>query len=160
MPHKDKANRTAYYKEYRTKNKARINKYHKEYSAAHRSKTIQYNKQYRAANRDKLAEKELMNKYGINQAKYDTILESQGGVCAICEKPPKDNKKLGVDHSHQTKQIRGLLCDKCNTAIGKLQDNPELLRKAANYLEVNWNITEIVVARGSRVKARLNREKT
>lgn len=40
-----------------------------------------------------------------------------------------------IDHNHQTGEIRGLLCSPCNRAIGQLQDNPNILRKAANYLE-------------------------
>jgi hypothetical protein len=42
---------------------------------------------------------------------------------------------LSVDHNHATGEIRGLLCQACNHAIGKFKDKPELCRKAADYLE-------------------------
>lgn len=45
-----------------------------------------------------------------------------------------------MDHCHDSSRIRGLLCHTCNSGIGKLRDNPELLRKAADYLERHQNI--------------------
>ncbi len=72
---------------------------------------------------------------------FNDLLIRQGGVCAICEQPPrgdwKNNKNLHVDHDHKTGQVRGLLCPDCNTSIGKMKDSPEMLRKAAEYLEKN-----------------------
>jgi hypothetical protein len=41
---------------------------------------------------------------------------------------------LAVDHDHETKHVRGLLCANCNTALGKFHDNPDLLYRAADYL--------------------------
>ncbi|MFC5359558.1 endonuclease VII domain-containing protein [Azospirillum himalayense] len=60
------------------------------------------------------------------------MLVAQGGVCAICRLVPEGN--LHVDHSHTTGCVRGLLCRKCNTAIGLLQDDPQILKEAAIYL--------------------------
>jgi DNA-directed RNA polymerase subunit RPC12/RpoP len=75
-----------------------------------------------------------MKKYGIKQADYERMLEAQGGVCAICKKPPK-KIHLNVDHDHKTKRIRGLLCPNCNRRlIGRFR-NATLFRIAAEYLE-------------------------
>ena len=76
----------------------------------------------------------LKRHYGITQEEYDAMLIKQAGGCAICGKPPLDVKFLSVDHNHQTGKVRGLLCRKCNLAIGILQDDPSLLRRAVNYL--------------------------
>lgn len=57
-------------------------------------------------------------------------------ACEICGRPDGGNgKPLAVDHCHVTGHVRGLLCMLCNTALGKLQDSPDLLRKAIEYLE-------------------------
>lgn len=60
------------------------------------------------------------------------MLDGQTG-CAICGQPFV--KTPQADHDHATGQVRGLLCGNCNSGLGLLQDNPELLRAAANYLE-------------------------
>jgi len=66
---------------------------------------------------------------------YDTLLTQQGGVCAICKVAPDNQRKLAVDHCHQTGRVRGLLCTACNVALGYLQDNTERLQRAIQYLQ-------------------------
>lgn len=79
--------------------------------------------------------------YGITEDEYTSMLAQQNGVCAICKcaETAKSNagyvKNLAVDHCHSTGKIRGLLCHGCNTAIGKLKDDIELLNNAIKYLE-------------------------
>lgn len=78
----------------------------------------------------------LKAKYGITAAQYDQMLEAQGHGCAICgRRECKSGKALAVDHSHVTGKVRGLLCGDCNKALGLLADSPELLKRAARYLE-------------------------
>lgn len=72
--------------------------------------------------------------YGLTVAEYDALLEAQGGACAICRQPPAHGKRLHVDHDHETDVVRGLLCLPCNRAIGLLRDDPEVARRAAEYL--------------------------
>ncbi len=90
---------------------------------------------YSASARDQ----QLIRTYGITLADYESMLVGQGGVCAICKLPPKGlrtcNKSLQVDHDHKTGKVRQLLCTNCNLGVGKFMDQPELLRKAAEYLE-------------------------
>jgi hypothetical protein len=74
----------------------------------------------------------LKSCYGMSRADYDALLESQGGVCAICAKPSK--KTLCVDHCHSTGTIRGLLCRKCNLGLGCLADDQAALIAALAYL--------------------------
>ena len=81
----------------------------------------------------------LKHRYGITEEQYDQMLVEQKYKCKICrQKPDKSqtqpDKPLYVDHCHQTKVIRGLLCHKCNVALGHMNDDPEQLERAANYL--------------------------
>lgn len=77
----------------------------------------------------------LKSKFGISLEEYNGLLQRQGGACAICGVLPI-SRSLAVDHDHATKRIRGLLCTKCNIALGYMNDDPEVLRKAASYLEM------------------------
>lgn len=76
-------------------------------------------------------------KYGITIEQYDVMLDEQGGLCAICkrEENRKPLRRLAVDHCHSTGKIRGLLCSRCNTAIGQFCDNPEIMKSAMSYVE-------------------------
>jgi Autographiviridae endonuclease VII len=76
----------------------------------------------------------LMRFYGMTIEAYEALEQQQGGVCAICEGPPLGRAiRLHVDHCHETGRVRGLLCGKCNTAIAFLGDNPNLLKRVADY---------------------------
>jgi hypothetical protein len=84
----------------------------------------------------------LENTYGITSEEYQRLLAEQRGVCAIChqDEPNEHGRtgtkfRLAVDHCHDTGRVRGLLCQKCNRAIGLLNDDADLLRKAIGYLE-------------------------
>lgn len=90
-------------------------------------------KKWQADNPDALRRNHYSRSYGISLEQYDALFAAQKGACAICAKPP-GARRLAVDHCHTTKAIRGLLCVQCNTAIGKLNDDPELLRRAIAYL--------------------------
>lgn len=79
-----------------------------------------------------------LRKYGLTLADYDAMYERQGGVCAICdERCMHRGDLLSVDHDHTSKRVRGLLCGRCNQALGLLRDRPELAQRAAAYLAAN-----------------------
>ena len=77
----------------------------------------------------------LRRKFGISLEDYEQLLQDQGGRCAICERPPREDIALHVDHEHGTGRIRGLLCFRCNNALGDLGDSRERLDAAAEYLD-------------------------
>lgn len=85
----------------------------------------------------------LWKNYRIRLADYERMFEEQGGLCAICGRPPKDGMPLYVDHDHNHCPgakacglcIRGLLCDSCNKALGLFQDDPDILDRASEYLK-------------------------
>lgn len=73
-------------------------------------------------------------KYGITVADYEQMLEKQCGVCKICNQH-RDAQRLAVDHCHKTGKVRGLLCSRCNKALGAFGDNPDRLASAIAYLK-------------------------
>lgn len=72
--------------------------------------------------------------FGISADEFDVILVAQGRCCAICGVRPEREASLHVDHCHETGRIRGIVCLNCNQGIGKFNDDPELLERAAAYL--------------------------
>jgi hypothetical protein len=99
------------------------------------------NAAYYAANADRQRERNYLKAYGITVAQYEELLESQGGVCAICGRPETriqqgKVKRLHVDHCHSTGVVRGLLCAACNTGIGLLQDDPDIIARALEHVSV------------------------
>jgi hypothetical protein len=73
----------------------------------------------------------ISTQYGLSVEDYEKLLESQKGLCAICE----DRMTVPcIDHDHASKKVRALLCRACNWGIGHLKDDPEVVRKALEYL--------------------------
>jgi len=78
---------------------------------------------------------QLWASYRLRLPQYEAATSALGGACAICGEREVGGRRLAVDHDHATGCYRGLLCMNCNMAIGKFRDRPDLLRKAADYLE-------------------------
>jgi hypothetical protein len=79
----------------------------------------------------------LRQTYGITPETYEAMVARQKGRCALCRRRPIE--RLCVDHSHDTRKLRLLLCIPCNTGLGGCGDDPDLLRTSADYLEI-WRI--------------------
>lgn len=78
---------------------------------------------------------QLRRKLGISAFDYQVKLKAQGNACAICKMPAgSDTRRLHADHDHKTGRFRGILCSRCNTAIGLFKDEPALLLNAVTYL--------------------------
>lgn len=76
----------------------------------------------------------LQRNFGISVDQYDELLRAQSGRCAICHSKPTPGISLHVDHDHETGSNRGLLCFRCNNALGDLGDDMDRLRVAGEYL--------------------------
>jgi len=94
--------------------------------------------------REQKLKNNLRTMYGISLSEYVTLLEAQGGVCAICKQPEetldsrtKQRKRLVVDHDHRTGKVRGLLCQSCNSAIGFLEKKLDHLDSIVVYLHAS-----------------------
>lgn len=79
--------------------------------------------------------------YGIDDSALEQMKKDQDYKCYLCHGEGfligknNHNEKLAVDHDHNTGKVRKLLCHNCNRALGLFKDNPELMRKAALYVE-------------------------
>ena len=114
-----------------------LNMFHrgKNYKDGHQYHCKQCAREYVTQNRHIVSGGMLKRRYGIDYDDYELMLKQQNGVCAICGKVDPYKRALAVDHDHSTKKVRGLLCNPCNTSLGKMHDDPALLRRAAEYLE-------------------------
>lgn len=73
--------------------------------------------------------------YGLSKEEFLGLSEQQGHRCAVCQDDASEHPyTLNVDHDHATNEIRGLLCTSCNTALGWLNDDPDIALRAAGYL--------------------------
>ena len=100
---------------------------HPEYYPAWRERNIE--RQRLSSRRSK-----FKNAYGITYDERDRMLVDQGGRCAICGTDDPGAQGWCLDHCHATGRNRGVLCAKCNFALGLLDDDPEKFSAAIEYL--------------------------
>ena len=123
----------AWYEKNRECEIARVGRWQRENAA--QVNNIQRRNRARRGDEYRRLEREghLRRKYGLTQNMFEALVAAQLGNCAICG--ANEDRDLHVDHDHRTNKVRGLLCGKCNKAIGLLQDDPDLLDAAKRYLE-------------------------
>lgn len=142
---KTKEEKAAYLKEYskvwRAKNADKIKEYNKAWYHNNPDKVKQWRraeKRWRKDNPDKVAlmqRKQQLKKYGLSLEDYQAMLTAQKHCCAICNKHQNNFKrKFAIDHNHITHKNRGLLCHKCNLAIGYLNEDVSVLDRIREYL--------------------------
>ena len=135
---------TEYMREWRARNKEKNAEYQKEYNKEYRKKNLEKlninNKKWREANKEQdavvMLKARLKRKYNLSIEEYETLIESQNNSCKVCGTHAKNNikGKLYIDHCHTTGKVRGLLCMKCNSALGLLNDDKTLVQKLIDYL--------------------------
>ena len=111
---------------------ARRRKYTAWWKTQHKDHLVEYSQIYNRAVR-----------HHVSRERYDEMLAEQNGACAICKRPPLADNPLTIDHDHDCcpgiyscgKCVRGLIHLSCNQAIGLFQDDPTMMRNAAEYLE-------------------------
>ncbi len=73
----------------------------------------------------------LKQRFGVSSAEVQALIDSQGGLCALCGVRPATQ----VDHDHATGRVRAILCLHCNAGLGAFGDDPEVIARAIGYLE-------------------------
>lgn len=93
-----------------------------------------------ASNPDRMRNANL-KRFGLTIDSYTELWDLQEGLCAICFRPEEGRsnrgkeRRLSVDHDHETNEVRGLLCTKCNTFLGLADDDIDRLQAAIRYLK-------------------------
>ncbi len=131
------------YRERQLKNQLRYHTVHQAEITARRRRRYATDPEYRArclAENAKARRASLLTRYGMSLLEYQLRLALQNGACAICKKKP--NGPLCIDHCHLTGKVRGLLCHKCNSALGFYEDDPELAQAGADYLRAFYDSLE------------------
>jgi hypothetical protein len=82
--------------------------------------------------------------YGLTKEQYIKMVADQKECCAICGL----QTKLHVDHDHNTGKVRELLCSACNTSLGSVKDNSEILKSMIEYLKKHKSDTAFVAGVG------------
>lgn len=93
------------------------------------------NKVYYRKNKEQVLLKNTLRKYGLTQVELEE-LKAAHLCCAICG----NDKKLFIDHDHETGKVRGLLCNYCNTGLGMFFENTKSLASAIVYLENAYEV--------------------
>lgn len=103
-----------------------------------------YAREWRKQNPISSKNSSLKRAYGIGMIEYMQMYEQQGGKCAICAVHKESfssvagrNETLAVDHCHDKKHVRALLCSTCNKGLGHFSDDIALVQKAAEYLKTH-----------------------
>lgn len=107
-----------------------------------------YTKKWKSENRDAVKRynkknsinRNLIKRYGITLDDKRNMLNIQNNRCKICGNEFEEESSAFVDHKHENGLVRGLLCTKCNTAIGYLQDNPKIIANAMLYVSQNGEV--------------------
>ena len=128
----------AYYQKYKDRIKERTSQYAK----AHRVSRAEYFREYRKRNPETSEHRHkrgLWEKFKMTPEEYQSMFDSQNGKCAICKSPEVATrngslKRAPVDHDHVTGKVREILCARCNTVIGLLDEDTKLVSEVYAYL--------------------------
>ena len=133
MPCNVKEYQREYQKKYRLANKDRLDAYYHGWCSKNKDKTAELSRSYYQANKQKVRAYKWKLRYGLTQEEVYALYASQNGCCAICKKSLND--VFVVDHRHSDGQVRGLLCNQCNQAIGLLNENVSSFLNAIDYIQ-------------------------
>lgn len=82
--------------------------------------------------RARARDQRIQKTYGMSAVDYRAMYDIQHGRCAACETP---HDQLAIDHCHDTQRIRGLLCNRCNVALGLIREDIKAARGLTVYIE-------------------------
>jgi len=116
--------------------KERKQTYLNEYRAKNRDKTNEYARRHAPpySPRRREVNSSIKTKFGLSKTEVNTMLASQGYVCAICHQPNNLKSRMGLDHNHETGQYREFLCHRCNSVLGFVNEDVSILSNMVRYI--------------------------
>jgi len=138
---------------YRSENKEKIKVRDSSYNKSNKDKIKSRRADYYKVNRERIKEergditdeikfhnfrRSLKRKYNLSLVDFVSMVDNQKGCCDICNESlilPDQDRNLHVDHNHNTGEVRSLLCNKCNTSLGLLRENKEILNSMIRYID-------------------------
>jgi hypothetical protein len=115
------------------------------YHASHREKRLADARAWKDRNPDKVkANKrtQTLRRYGLDEAGFQALLDSQDGKCAICRSSDPNGRNWSVDHNHDSGEVRAILCGSCNVLIGMAHEDSGVLRAAIHYLDKEQHMSK------------------
>ena len=99
--------------------------------------TVKRTTEYNKKNSKSVRSQYLKRNYGLTFEEFESMLSDQDNCCAVCggKETYGRHKRFTVDHNHSTGKVRGLLCHRCNTAIGLVNEDIHTLKSMIQYLE-------------------------
>lgn len=128
---KNKETKTRYHVQWRKDNP----RYMKEWYKRHKKEELLKANKRNLKNKEDNRKKTLKRKYSLSHENWLEIWKNQSGKCAICGEVFNNPSDACVDHNHETGKVRGLLCKKCNLALGLFNDDIKNMMTAVEYLE-------------------------
>lgn len=129
-------------REYYRKNAEQQKENRREYRMSNREKILARAKEWLKNNRARHRSNSIAarrKKNGFSKKLFAARFSAQAGCCAICSVTLGNGLTsiaASADHDHLTHLPRGILCKRCNLLLGHAKDDPALLRRAADYLEL------------------------
>lgn len=132
--------RADFYSKNKPLERDRAKSYRQKYYRENKEACLELSKLWYQGNKEhhkkKCREFSLKRNFGLTSEGYEELLKKQENKCAICDRLRSNlTVDLCVDHDHVTGKIRGLLCSRCNRALGALGDSKEGIQKVLEYLE-------------------------
>lgn len=115
-------------------NRSQSRKYYWQNREKEKEDSRKYRESHKEYYRKHSAENYYRKFYGITLAQKEQMRIAQDNKCAICGNEFKNNEKCCIDHNHNNKKLRQLLCSRCNLGIGIFEEDIELLQKVIRYL--------------------------
>jgi DNA repair exonuclease SbcCD ATPase subunit len=144
MPYAKAEDRRKHARIWREKNREKIRAYHstRKQNPNHRKACQKAQQKYRQLHPEQArisSQLSRLRKDGVSERELmlaKNSLAQFDGKCGVCgTNNPEHERGFTLDHDHQTKKFRGIVCGHCNSAMGLTMDNPKTLRLLAEWIE-------------------------